>query len=451
MLVLAGHHRQGDSYEALTEERPRGISSSRGVGLEANSFGPPFAPLGGAFGARRWKPLCLVRLALLMAWMGDLSLVDRFRAARSAMRRLFPSARPGQTYQGFSKAVRKYGTGLLALLGGHLRAQIEPMSGCWRVCGRLAFAVDGSRVECPRTAANERQFKRAGRKKTGPQLSLTTIYHMGSGCPWDYRIGPGTQSERTHLRAMLATLPLEALLVADAGFIGYALLREILASGRHVLFRVGANVQLLRELGYAQVQKDSTVYLWPEKARQKQQPPLVLRLIRLAGGRHPAVLVSDLPDERLSDEQAGVLYRLRWGVEVFYRSLKQTLARRKMRSTAPEQARMELAWAFMGLWVLSLLGAQAIAARGKNPQSLSIACALRHVRQTLERCDRRAGRLSHHLGLCVKDGYVRSHPKTARNWPHKKNDPPPGVPKIILATTEQIRHAKELLAQTPAA
>lgn len=387
-----------------------------------------------------------------MAWDGGVTLTEQFASARAAVIALFPSCkRPGKTYQGFIAALGVAGGWLLERLAEQLRRQVAALTSCWLAEGILAFAVDGTRVECPRTAANEQELKRAGRKKTGPQLSLTTLYHMGSGCPWNFRLGPGVESERTHLRAMLATLPAAALLVADAGFIGYDLLRELLAGGRHVLFRVGGNVQLLQQLGYARVEQDGTVYLWPDKARRQQQPPLVLRLLVLHGGRQPVYVVTDLPELELSPLQASVLYRLRWGIEVFYRSLKQTLQQRKMRSAAPAQCKRELAWAVMGLWLLSLLGAQALVARGKNPHALSIALARRLVRQFLAGRCRPNADLHSKLATAVKDSYQRRSTKSARDWPHKKNDPPPGAPKIQLATPRQVQAAKELRAKELAA
>src|SRR4029453_634829 len=111
------------------------------------------------------------------------------------------------------------------------------------------FAADGSRLECPRTAANEAGLGCAGKRKTGPQLFLTTLWHMGTGLPWAFRIGPGTASERRHLEAMLPELPRQALVIADAGFTGYDLYRRLLAAQMNFLLRVGANVQLLRKLG----------------------------------------------------------------------------------------------------------------------------------------------------------------------------------------------------------
>ena len=386
-----------------------------------------------------------------MAWDGGATLAGQFASARAVVVRMFPSfKRPGKTYQGFVKAMKVWGTLLRERLAAHLRDQMRRMDSCWRVMDILAFAVDGSRVECPRTKANQEQLKCAGRKKTGPQLSLTTIYHMGSGCPWDYRIGPGVESERTHLRAMLSTLPEGATIVADAGFTGHDLLRSILLSGRHVLFRVGRNVTLLQKLGYARVENDSTVYLWPGRAQAEEQAPLVLRLIMLPG-RHGVYLVTDRSEEELSFEQAGVLYRMRWGVEVFYRSLKQTLQQRKMRSRAPRQAKMELSWAVMGLWVLSLAGVQAVVAKDKTPGNLSIALARNMVRQAMAaRCHRRTN-LGKQLATALKDSYVRTGSKAARNWPHKKNERPADAPKIKLAQLRQVQHAKELLEKNPAA
>jgi hypothetical protein len=278
---------------------------------------------------------------------------------------------------------------------------------------------------------------------------------MGSGCPWAFRIGPGTDSERNHLREMLPLVPPGAFLVADAGFVGYQLLAMILSGGHHVLFRVGSNVRLLRKLGYAEQEGADIVYLWPDKARKGLEPPLVLRLIVLGGGRHPVYLLTDVTDEQtLSPQQAGVLYRMRWGVELFYRSLKQTLRHRRMLSDAPAQAQNELAWAVTGLWLLSLMAVEAIVARNRHPLSLSVALALRRVRQALQqrlRCKSRTKTLRCFLSEATKDSYVRHTAKTARDFPQKKTESPPGPPHIATATHEEASLAKELKRNAAAA
>ena len=406
-------------------------------------------------GGWAWSAWMLALAAIFMAWDSTPSLTARFDLVRANLRQLFPKKPLGESYQGFIKALMKHSPILLSILTAHLRRRLQDMAGAhWLRQGWCAFAVDGSRVECPRTAINQKVLRCAGKKKTGPQLFLTTILHMGTGLPWAFEIGPGTDSERNHLRQLLRLLPQGALLVADAGFVGYDLLAAIIQSGSQFLIRVGSNVTLLQELGFAEVQADNTVYLWPDKHRKKDLPPLVLRLVKLHDGRKPVfLLTSVLDDTALSDKHAGVLYKMRWGVEVFYRSLKQTLARRKMHSAAPPQAQCELSWAVMGLWGLSLMSVRQIVAAGGDPLALSVSMALQRVRLAIRHGPRspKARMLMGHLHAAVKDSYVRRRSKKARDWPHKKKDKPPGLPQIQIATQEQLSQAKALYVKITAA
>lgn len=406
-------------------------------------------------GGWAWSAWMLVMGAILMAWDSTPSLTARFDSVRATLRQLYPKKPLGESYQGFIKGLMKHSPAMLSILTAHLRRRLQDLAGAhWLRQGWCAFAVDGSRVECPRTRSNQDVLRCAGRNKTGPQLFLTTILHMGTGLPWAFQIGPGTDSERNHLRDLLGLLPRQSLLVADAGFVGYDLLTAILQGGSQFLIRVGSNVTLLRELGFAVVEADNTVYLWPDKHRKKDLLPLVLRLVELHDGRKPVfLLTSVLDDTALSDPQAGVLYRMRWGVEVFYRSLKQTLARRKMHSEAPRQAQCELSWAVMGLWGLSLMSVHPMLARGGDPLALSVATALRQVRMAIRHGPRspKARILLGRLHAAVKDSYVRKSSKKARDWPHKKKDKPPGLPRIQIATQEQLSQAKALYVKIKAA
>lgn len=406
-------------------------------------------------GGWAWSAWLLALGAILMAWDSTPSLTARFDSVRATLRELFPKKPLGDSYQGFIKALMKHSPALLSLLTTHLRQGLPDVAPTHWLCqGWCAFAVDGSRVECPRTRSNQDALRCAGRNKTGPQLFLTTLLHMGTGLPWAFQVGPGTDSERNHLRDLLRLLPPRALLVADAGFVGYELLAAILRDGHQFLIRVGSNVTLLRELGFARMEANSTVYLWPDKHRKKDLPPVVLRLIQLHDGRKPVfLLTSVLDDAALSDSQASVLYRMRWGIEVFYRSLKQTLARRTMRSAAPTQAHCELSWAVMGLWGLSLMSVRQIVQAGGDPLALSVATALRQVRLAIRRRPRspQARILLGRLHAAIRDSYARRTSKKARDWPHKKKDKPPGLPQIQIATQEQLSQAKALYVKTQAA
>src|SRR5262245_19654242 len=221
----------------------------------------------------KWSPVRIFWLAILMVWSAEQTLQARFEETRDLLRRLFPKWTLGQSYTGWYEAQLKWLTPLVPALSKRLRQQLQTLAGRhWQREGWCAFAVDGSRVECPRTEANERVLKCAGREKTGPQLFVATLLHMGVGVPWDFRIGQGTASERRHLEEMLADVPMRSLIVADAGFIGYEFCRRILAAKQNFLLRVGANVRLLRQLGYIEQEGCDMVYLWPGK--NSQQPPV---------------------------------------------------------------------------------------------------------------------------------------------------------------------------------
>ena len=120
--------------------------------------------------------------------------------------------------------------------------------------------------------------KKHAKKANSPQMWLTTMWHAGTGLPWDWRTGPADSSERAHMLEMLPALPGGALIAADAGFVGYEYAKAVIDSGRELLVRVGSNVRLLRKLGLVR-EFQGTVYLWPDQQAKKDQPPIVLRMV----------------------------------------------------------------------------------------------------------------------------------------------------------------------------
>jgi hypothetical protein len=302
-----------------------------------------------------WAPQLLAITAMLWAWSDEKTLKGRFLTARKIARRMFPSRKaPAGSYQAFIKLLRKWTTALVAavqtLFRQHMR---QRLAGRFTLAGFSPFGVDGSRFGLPRTASHERAFapskqrkkarwkkaKKAQRKAKQPQrltkeqkatrarakkadtpqMWVTVLWHLGCGLPWSWRFGPSDSSEREHMRQMIGELPPAALLVADAGFPGYTLWRALVVAGCQMVMRVGSNVHLLRRLGYVKERGD-VVYLWPDRVAAKSQPPIVLRLVVIHNGRHPVYLVTTVLDHRrLSDQQVIEFYRLRWGIELFYR------------------------------------------------------------------------------------------------------------------------------------
>ncbi len=207
-------------------------------------------------------------------------------------------------------------------------------------------------------------------------------------------------------------------MVADAGFCGYELCRHILQHGHSFLLRVGGNVTLLTSLAAQIEQVGNLVYLWPGKFRD--QPPLVLRLITLTRGTQTMYLVTNvLHEQQLQDADAAQLYQLRWGVEVGYRSYKQTLDRRQLLSRTPATCLAESQWTMLGLWLLGLLS---VSRQLRPTRRWSVARARNLVRRAIRQPERRCriGQLDRQLLAAVHDPYSRHGSKTARNYPRKK-------------------------------
>lgn len=421
-----------------------------------------------------WTPRLLVIAALLVSWDASAWITDAFAAARKVVGLICRAAhrrQPGDTYHGFMRTLAARTRGLLAVVAPALRGHVESLARrnrCWQVPGGggggepdgwTLFGVDGSRDACPRTKSNREKFGKSGRDKSGPQQFVTTVFHVGSGLAWDFRTGGARASERSHLLEMLDTLPGGpcTMLLADAGFVGYDFFRSIAGSGRRFLIRVGANVKLITELGYAFREHAGVVYLWPGDAQRDGLPPVILRHVTLVDGRnrrmHLLTNVMDAAD--MSDAEANEMYGKRWGIELMYRSLKQTLGKRKMRCADAENAEAELGWAMVSLWLLGLMTASAVADAGGQAGRWSPAAGLRAVRRAMTGgpARRRANPPSLLAGLAQarKDRYKREGSKTSADWPHKKREKPPGDPKARKATAAEIKLAADLRATKVAA
>jgi Transposase DDE domain len=429
-----------------------------------------------------WTPKGLIVMAILWAWSDEKSLTQRFSQARKVVMTMGLLTRiPAATYQAFLKMLATWTAMLAMALFDAFRQRMQSdLSERFKVCGFTVFGVDGSRLELPRTESNERRFsptktrrssrskpkarsrrrarsrasrdRRARQKKANsPQIWLTTMFHVGTGLPWDWRLGPSDSSERDHLQQMIKALPAGALVTADAGFVGYQTWKAILDSQRHFLIRVGANVRLLRKLGYVE-EKEGLVYLWPDRQAKRKQPPLVLRLVVARGPRHPVYLVTSVLDETtLSDSQVVQIYALRWGIELFYRHFKQTFERRKLRSHQAANVELEATWSLLGLWAMLLHAEVILMEKEIPPKRISVAGVLLAYRKSLREYKSPADpgeSLEELVARAVIDPYKRAD-KRSRDYPRKKQEKAAGAPKVRNATKAEINAAKEIRDQLP--
>ncbi len=388
----------------------------------------------------RWTLKYILLVYIGMGWAKVGTLRDRFGEAREWVVGLFRRRqRPGQTYVGLTEAAQKYGVALFQQFWACLRRTVPPRLGAaWYWHNWIVFAVDGSRNQASRTRANEKALGQAGRDKSHPQWWMTWLVHMPTGLLWDWRQGPGTSSERGHMEAMLPSLPPGALLVGDIGFGGFDFLWKLARTGTHFLIRCGSNTTLLVDDAVSKVHKSNDyryVYLWPTGRRG--QKPLKLRLIVLKR-RHQRVylLTNVLAPTRLPRRVAHEFYAARWGIEVRYRDFKQTMKRAKILARTPRRGALELAG---NIVALGLLRVQAAIALGARVCRVSAAEVLRILRRGMDAIRFRASThwFFQQLTAASIDDYERHRSKSARDWPHKKNEDPPGPPKLRRPTKHQ--------------
>jgi len=407
-------------------------------------------------GNTNWSLNVLAFVALFWACSGEFTLGERFGTAADVASHWFPAEFIATSYRGFINALVTHNTALLKVISAHLRMRMLQLeAGNRQVAGLIPFVVDGSKVAAPWTAANEERLGKKGRKPKGtkcqrketdlrPQLTLTLLWHMDLGLPWAWKHGGLSDGERTQFRELLDQLPRAALVVADAGFVGYVLWQTIINSGRHFLIRVGGNVELLRSLvpGCEMEHDGEIVWLWPEGKRQSGEPPLKLRLITIHKGKQTWYLVTSLLD-RLTEAEACDLYTRRWGVECCFRTLKQTFERSKLRSYTPACAGAELDWSLLSLWLIGLLAKQELIAARMHPERYSAGAARRLLRRELRYQSAGQEQLDiTEFRSAVKDTYTRTSSKKARHDQRKKHDPMPGAPKLTTASRIQRQAAK---------
>lgn len=391
-------------------------------------------------GNTSWKYDLLLRTSLL--WMISEKRTWRRRFAQMVkVWNLRADSDKSLTFEGFLKAVRREYEIMTIRMAARLRQVMFEIDPALRqVAGRDVFAVDGTSLELPRTRANQEFFcgdgvdidNEACTWKLAPQMQLTTLWHVRLQVPWQWNAGPGNTDERNDLRQMVGSLPENGVLVADAGFVGYDLWMAVFEEDVDLVVRVGSNVHLIEGLQPVEG-RDDLYSFWPFSARRAGHPPRLMRLVKTTLGKTEAFLLTNVLDpSKLSDQEVVEIYKARWGVEVFYRGLKQTFGRRRLKGRTPESALAELHLSMLSLWMLHLLGTLAskqYQAPDPTLPALSTVGLLDVVRDAMTTTFYDDGKsFEQSLAMAQLDGYQRKKDKRSRRYPRQNQQKKCGAP-----------------------
>jgi hypothetical protein len=389
--------------------------------------------------ACNWNIQPLVVVLLCVTWASGNSPEERFETARGFCVSLLPKRRrPGETRSGFLKALNRLPMPVLYALACGIRRRIFCLLAPVLVKdGFIPIGCDGSRIECPRTEELERNLPSGGKSNAAPSMWVTALVHLPTGMLLAWFTGPGDANERLHLLQLLPTLPALALLVTDAGYPSYQVF-DRLRSKVFFLLRVSSNQSFYTKEG-TPIEKwvDGPVYYWTKEAQEKKQPPLPLRLICIREKRRKIdvwLVTNVLDPQRLSVEQAGKFYRMRWENEGLFRSYKRTLKKVKLESKTLPLIKRELQGSLMSVQLMLAMGTYAIMQNNKGrPKMASAAKVARVIRAEMKdpKAGKKGGSFLGRLSKATRDDRPRTTPKETRLWPGRKPHTQPKAPNLL--------------------
>lgn len=242
----------------------------------------------------------------------------------------------------------------------------------------------------------------------------------------------------------------------DAGVAGYAFWRFLIDCGHHFLVRVGGNLKLIGEMVDFQELDDGEVLCWPQEMQNKQ-PPLRLRLVRVTIGKADVyLLTSVLSSKQLPASLMASLYKMRWGIEIEFRCLKQTLNGDTLSCRNVDRLYTELHWSLLSMAVTELLAVnEQLASKTKDytPAKRSLALTMKAIYDCLDDLREPAppgADLFTRLAKAVTDNYCRTSSKKARYRPstHEKKKNKNKPPEIRQPTSQERRKLKSINIKT---
>jgi hypothetical protein len=436
----------------------------------------------------KWVPEQLAVQALIWSWQDSRNVTEAFVKTQEICEQI-----------GVTKGVANYTTFINALsgyrevIGNRLRLRFQELAE--EIGGRffrtdtwVPIGFDGSRATAPRSVANEIAFcaPNYGRGQTAtyrktkskglqrqriqnqqiepqsPQVWITMMWHMRLRLPWSWRLGPSNSCERWHVQEILEeeNFPEKTLFCGDAGFVGYPLWKSIIDTGSDFLIRVGANAKLLTEHATIERLQDGIVLCWPKDRMAAGDPPLKLRLVQVKVGKTKMWMLTSVRDrQKFTQKQIVRYYKMRWGIEVEYRGLKQTIDKHKLRCRNSQRLLAELDWALRGMAIAELIALRHQIPKNVprnvdyTPNDRSLANTLRALRKCMRNLGKQTkptDNLSKELNQATVQRYHNRTDKRARYRPKNHDIKPLGDPVIRILTDQEREKLRKLRTKTAA-
>jgi hypothetical protein len=260
---------------------------------------------------------------------------------------------------------------------------------CVSCCGLRVVSVDGATTDAPDSPANDAYFGRpSNQSRDGafPQPRWVVAAENGTGSLLGAAVGPYRAAEQELARELLEVFGPGQLVLADRKFLSWALAREVLATGAHLLWRASASFKLKPVKALA----DGTYLAELKPPRKKDGPAITVRVIEYSvltapeGGGEEEVselfcLVTDLLDpEEYPALDLACCYPDRWQSETVIGRHKTDMGEGQpvLRSKDPGLVQQEM-WALFAVYqALCRMAGLGATAAGIPPARISFPAVL---------------------------------------------------------------------------
>ena len=357
--------------------------------------------------ASGWRERIYAPLDTLRLFVGQVLSADR--ACQDVVgRRLSERIAQGQsesalTTGSYCDARQRLPLAIPITLGSALGAQLELLAPAhWRWQGRSVKLFDGTIVSMPDTVSNQKAYPQSHEQKPGlgfPIARIGALIGLAGGAILGYQVvaceGKGT-GEQTLLGNLLDHLNAGDIVLADALLATWWIIEGAIGRGADVLM-AQHGVRITDFTRGQRLGKNDHIVQWPRPPKPKTMSAdeyarypefITMREVEVNG----RILVTTLLDPKYAKaRELGALYKMRWNIEVDFRTIKATLEMDVLRCKSQPMVDKEIAIYFLAYNLVRWAMAKAALLADILPRVLSFTGAKRLLSAFADQLRRTSG------------------------------------------------------------
>ena len=288
-------------------------------------------------------------------------------------------------------------------LGAKIGERLESMAPSrWRWQGRSVKLFDGTIVSMPDTPSNQQAYPQSHEQKPGlgfPIARIGALIGLASAAILGYQVvackGKGT-GEQTLLGNLLDHLNAGDVVLADALLATWWIIEGAIRRGADVVMAQHGK-RLTDFTRGKRLGKNDHIVQWPRPPKPKTMSAkeyarypefITMREVEVNG----RILVTTLLDRKFVSVRAlGALYKMRWNIEVDFRTIKATLEMDVLRCKSQPMVEKEIAVYFLAYNLVRWAMAKAASLADILPRVLSFTGAKRLLNTFTDQLRRTSG------------------------------------------------------------